>query len=173
MKQQEIINKVAQSGIITINLEDFSHSGERVVYDLKNNLFQELILKEKDFRAFIKSHDWSVYKGKNVAVFCSADAIVPTWAFMLIITKMVPYVNHVLVGTPEQLEQSLFQKELAKIDFSIYKDAKVVIKGCSSLFVSFFAYGEIVRLLLPHASRIMYGEPCSTVPIFKSKNSAT
>lgn len=166
----EIIeNKVAQSGLITINLEDFYDKNERTVFDIKNCLFMGLILKEKDFRDFVKSHDWSIYKNKNVAITCSADAIVPTWAFMLIGSKITEIANYFVFGDLEQLENSLFQKALSSINTEHFRNEKIVIKGCSDLPVPVFAYIEILRILQPVASSIMYGEPCSTVPVFKRK----
>ena len=163
----EIVNKVALSGLVTINLEELIHPGERVVYDIKDNLFHGLILKEKDFRAFIKEHDWSVYQGKNVALICSADAIVPTWAYMLLATKLQAHANNYVFGNLEALEQALMQEAIAKIDANEYLDAKVVVKGCGSIPVPTYAYVEIMRKLLPVASSVMYGEPCSTVPLYK------
>ena len=163
----ELINKVAQSALVTLNLEELIHPGERVVYDIKDNLFMGLILREKDFRAFIKENDWSVYAGKNVAIINSADAIVPTWAYMLLATKLQPYVNRYVLGNLEDLEQVLFQEAIAKINPDEYREAKVVVKGCGQIPVPNFAYVEIMRLLLPMVSSIMYGEPCSTVPIYK------
>jgi hypothetical protein len=170
MEEQDIIvNKVAGSGLITLNLEDYYHSGERVVYDLKDNLFHGLILKEKDFREFLKGHDWSQYAGKNVAITCSADAIVPTWAYMLLATHLEPYANFFLFGDLEALETALFGQALSKIDVADYKDARIVVKGCGSLPVPTYAYVEITRLLKPYVKSLMYGEPCSTVPLYKRK----
>ncbi len=163
----EIINKVAQSGLITIDLEDLYQKGERIVYDMSVNLFQGLVLREKDFRAFLKEHDWSMYQDKYVSIVCSADAIVPSWAYMLLITKIQPYARKVIVGSPEAMEKILYAEQLGKIRPEEYQDAKVVVKGCGDLPVPLFAYGEIVRLLLPFVSSIMYGEPCSTVPVYK------
>ncbi|WP_026462765.1 DUF2480 family protein [Adhaeribacter aquaticus] len=163
----ELINKVAQSALVTINLEDLIHPGERVIYDIKENLFMGLILKEKNFRDFIKENDWSAYAGKNVAIINSADAIVPTWAYMLLATKLKPHANRFVFGDLDALEQALFQDAFAKINPANYQDAKVVIKGCGNLPVPTYAYVEIMHLLLPVASSIMYGEPCSTVPIYK------
>ena len=167
-----IVNHVSNSDLITLDLEDFYHKGERVVYDIKNNLFQELILKEKDFRDFIKNNDWSVYLNKNVAITCSVDAIVPTWAFMLLAVKIEPFANQVVFGDLSDLEQALFQQAFSKIDVQKYKDAKVVIKGCGNYPVPAFAYVELTRLLRPVVSSIMYGEPCSTVPIYKKSKGA-
>lgn len=168
--QENIINKVANSGLITFNLEDYLDQGERVVYDIKDNLFHGLILKEKDFRAFVKEHDWQQYAGKNIAVICSADAIVPTWAYMLIANRMKPYANEVVFGSLETLETILFTKALGNIDINEYKDQRVVVKGCANPQIPVFAYVEITALLSPVVKSIMYGEPCSTVPIYKRKD---
>ncbi|PSR54567.1 hypothetical protein AHMF7605_14160 [Adhaeribacter arboris] len=162
-----IINKVAESSLLTLNLEEFIHPGERVVYDIKENLFMGLILKEKDFRAFIKENNWSVYTGKNVAIINSADAIVPTWAYMLLASKLEKFAHRYVFGNLDSLEQTLFQDAIARIDPEEYKNAKVVIKGCSNLPVPTYAYVEVMRKLLPVTSSVMYGEPCSTVPIYK------
>ncbi|MBJ6119811.1 DUF2480 family protein [Pontibacter sp. BT310] len=163
----ELINKVAQSALVTINLEELLHPGERVVYDIKENLFHGLMLREKDFRAFIKENDWTAYDGKNVAIICSADAIVPTWAYMLLATKLQNHANHYVFGDLEALEQSLLKEAIAKIDPEEYREGKVVIKGCGSIPVPTFAYVEIMQKLLPVVSSVMYGEPCSTVPLYK------
>ncbi|MCC9136502.1 DUF2480 family protein [Pontibacter silvestris] len=163
----EIINKVAQSALVTLNLEKLLHPGERVVYDIKENLFQGLILREKDFRAFVKENDWSVYDGKNVAIVCSVDAIVPTWAYMLLATKLQSHASYYVFGDLEALEQALMQKAISKIDPEEYRDAKVVVKGCGDVQVPTYAYVEIMRKLLPVTSSVMYGEPCSTVPLYK------
>ncbi|AMM50514.1 hypothetical protein TH61_04065 [Rufibacter sp. DG15C] len=164
---EEFVNRVANSGLVTLNLEELLHPGERVVYDIKDNLFHGLMLREKDFRAFVKEHDWSQYTGKNVAIICSTDAIVPTWAYMLLASKLQPFVNRYVFGDVEALEQALLQDAIASIDIEQYKDAKLVIKGCGQIPVPTYAYVEIMQKLLPVASSIMYGEPCSTVPIYK------
>lgn len=168
--QENIINKVASSGLITLNLEEYFHKGERVVYDIKDNLFHELILKEKDFREFIKAHDWSQYLGKNIALTCTADAIVPTWAYMLLANKLQPFANDIVFGNLETLEKVLFTKALAKIDINSFAGERVVVKGCADIPVPVSAYVEITALLTPVAKSIMYGEPCSTVPIYKRKD---
>ena len=164
---EEIINRVAQSALTTLNLELLLHPGERVVYDIKDNLFQGLILREKDFREFVKTHDWSQYDGKNVAIICSADAIVSTWAYMLLATKLQGHAHRYVFGDLEALEQELFQEAIAAIDAEEYRDAKVVVKGCGSIPVPTYAYVAIMQKLLPVAASIMYGEPCSTVPLYK------
>lgn len=165
----EIINRVASSALITFNLEEYYHLGERVVYDIRQNLFQDLILKEKDFRAFVKENDWQKYEGKNIAITCSSDAVIPTWAYMLLATKISPYANMVVFGNLEALEQALYQQVLDKIDLEQFRDQRIVVKGCSKVDVPVFAYVETIRLLQPLAKSIMYGEPCSTVPIYKVK----
>lgn len=168
--QENFVNKVAASGLITLNLEEYYHTGERVVYDIKDNLFHGLMLREKDFREFIKAHDWAAYTGKNIAIICSADAIVPTWAYMLLANKLKPYANEVVFGSLETLESVLFTKALAKIDLNAFAGERVVIKGCADIEVPVSAYVEITGLLTPVVKSIMYGEPCSTVPIFKRKD---
>ena len=165
--ENQIINKVALSGIITIDLEAFYPSGERVLFDIKDLLFQGLILREKDFREFIRNEDFGKYKNKYVALVCSADAIVPTWAYMLLAIQLEPYVKRVVFGNLETLETVLFNEILSKLDINIYKDVRVVIKGCGHLPVPKAAYVEIARLLRPVVKSIMYGEACSTIPLYK------
>jgi len=166
----EIINRVANSPIVTVDLEEYYLSGDRLGFDLKDYLFQELVIKEQDYRAALKDTDWEQYRGKYVGVFCSVDAIVPTWAYMLAITYLEGVAEEVVMGDLETLERYLFQKSLAFIDPIQYKDKPVVVKGCSKLPVPLFAYGEIVKILKGNARSIMYGEPCSTVPLYKRKN---
>ncbi|NML67845.1 DUF2480 family protein [Hymenobacter sp. RP-2-7] len=161
------VNRVASSGLVTLNLEEYIHPGERVVYDIKDNLFHGLMLREKDFREFIKTHDWAQYAGQNVAIICSADAIVPTWAYMLLATKLQAHAHHYVFGSLEALEQSLFEQAIARLNPADYQDAKLVVKGCGDKPVPTFAYVAIMQRLLPVAASIMYGEPCSTVPLYK------
>jgi len=139
--------------------------------DIKDKLFQGLILKEKDFREFVKGEDWSRYQNKFTAITCSADAIVPTWAYMLLTTALVPYASFIVFGNLETMETVLFEKALAHLDITKYKDQRVVIKGCSQVPVPVSAYVEITRILRPVAQSIMYGEPCSTVPLYKKAKS--
>lgn len=167
MEQPPIINKVSNSKLITFDLEEYYTPGERIQYDIKENLFQGLILREKEFRDFLISYDWSAYKDKFVAIHCSVDAIVPTWAYMLLSSKITPFAKKVIFGSLSELEGMLFHEQLSKIDTNDYVDAKVVIKGCSKVAVPESAYVEITRILQPVVSSIMYGEPCSTVPVFK------
>lgn len=168
LQDQPIVNRVANSGLVTLNLEEYYHPGERVLYDLKENLYQGMILREKDFREFVKAHDWEQYRGKNVAITCTEDAIVPVWAYMLLVTKLEGIAHHVALGSLMELEKSLFQRTLAeKLDVDEYQGAKIVIKGCGDLPIPEFAYTELTRLVKPVAQTIMYGEPCSTVPLYK------
>ncbi len=166
---EEIINRVQNSSLITFDLEEYYDHGERVVYDLKDNLFQGMILKERDFRTFVKEYDWSEYEGKNVALTCTADAVIQTWAYMLLTVALEPYANKVVVGDLSDLENALYQDALAKVNPKEFQDAKVVIKGCSKYPVPAFAYAEITALLKPYVQSLMFGEACSSVPIYKRK----
>jgi hypothetical protein len=168
--QENIINKVAQSGLVTLDPAQFYAPGERVVYDIKDNLFHGLMLREKDFREFVKTHDWAQYQDKNVAVTCTADAIVPAWAYMLLANRLAPYARQVVFGDAEVLETVLFVKEVAALDVEQYRDQRVVIKGCGDLPVPVSAYVELTQKLTPVAKSLMFGEPCSTVPIYKRKD---
>lgn len=166
----EIINKVAESGLVTFNLEDYYPKGERKVLDIKGWLYEELILKEKDFRSFVKDHDWEQYSNSYVAVACSTDAIIPTWAYMLIATKLQPFARKLIFGSLNELEMLLYHEALSSVDPKTFQDQRVVIKGCSNLPVPVSAYVEITSLLRPYTKSIMYGEPCSTVPLYKRKD---
>ncbi len=163
----EIINKVAQSGLITIDLEDLYIPGDRVLFDIKGWLFEELILKEKDFREKLKTHNWEDYKDKFVALTCTADAIVPTWAYMLIVTHLKPFAKKILFGDLEKLEEELYSEAISKLDIEQFKDQRIVIKGCSKIAVPVSAYVRLTDMLRPVVKSIMYGEPCSTVPVYK------
>ncbi|MBB1283358.1 DUF2480 family protein [Flavisolibacter sp. BT320] len=163
-----IVNKVAQSGLITLNLEDYFPQGDVVTFDLKDYLFMGLILKEKDFREALKALDWSVYGGKNVAITCTADAIIPLWAYMLVTTYLQPVAKEEYVGTAEEMHKHLFLKNIAAIDATTFTDKRIVVKGCGDIPVGAFAYAELTRHLLPYVKSIMYGEPCSTVPVYKA-----
>lgn len=164
---ETIVNKVAASKLITFDLEEFFVPGERLVIDIKHQLFQEQILREKDFREFIKSTDWSTFKNKHVAIHCSVDAIVPTWAYMLLASALAGNAAMVVFGSLEDLEVELFGRSLEKVQWDSYRGAKVVIKGCSKVNVPVATYVAVTSRLRGIASSIMYGEPCSTVPIYK------
>lgn len=165
------MNRVASSSLISLDLAEFIPEVERAVFDLKDYLFQDLILREKDFRMAIRIFDWSVYRGKVVAIYCSTDAIIPTWAYMLVATKINGVAQLSIKGSPEELEKKLFLEELDKKDWSKFDGAKVIIKGCSDLADPDFSFFEATQRLIPWVSSLMYGEPCSTVPVFK-KNTA-
>ncbi|RYZ50124.1 MAG: DUF2480 family protein [Chitinophagaceae bacterium] len=166
---EAIVNKVAQSGLITLNLEDHLPTGEMVTFDLKDYLFMGLILKEKDFREALKGLAWEQYSGKNVAITCTADAIIPLWAYMLVTTYLQPVAKEVYVGTAEEMHKHLFLKNIAAIDTATFTDKRIVVKGCGDIPVGAFAYAELTRHLLPFVKSVMYGEPCSTVPVYKKK----
>ncbi len=171
LAEREIINRVANSGLITLDLEDYYPVGERIMFDLKPLLYQELILREKEFRQALKEKDWTTYSGKNVAITCTADAIVPTWAFMLVALHLEPYANMIAFGDFQELENRLFLEALSKIDTKDFQDAKVVVKGCSKNAVPVYAYTEIARKLRPVVASLMFGEACSTVPLYKKPKS--
>jgi hypothetical protein len=164
---EAIVNRVASSGLITVNLEDYLPKEESVVFDLKEHLFMGLILKEKDFREALKKTDWSAYQEKNVAIVCTADAIIPLWAYMLVTSYLQPVAKHIYVGTAEEMHRHLFLQNIQAINPGDFIAQRIVIKGCGDIPVGAFAYAEITKLLLPHVKSIMYGEPCSTVPIYK------
>jgi hypothetical protein len=167
----EIINKVQSSGLLSLDLEEFYPEGDRVVLDIKEQLFMGMILKEKEFREFIKNTDWSNYAGKHVSLFCSVDAVIPTWAYMLISNKLSPYASSIHFGTLQQMEENLILEAIrTRVKVEEYKDAKVVIKGCGKLGIGNAAYIEITRILSPVVQSLMFGEPCSTVPVYKRRN---
>lgn len=163
----EIINRVAASALVTFNLGDWFPKGELAAIDLKDLLFQGLILREKDLRDFVRDHDWRNYQDKNVAVHCSADAVIPTWAYMLVGISLQPFARKIVFGNPHELLSQLFHEALATVDWDQYRNAKVVIKGCSDVTVPESAYLEAATRLRPIAASILYGEPCSTVPLYK------
>jgi Protein of unknown function (DUF2480) len=167
--EEVMTNKVAESGLLTINLEDYYPKEETAVFDLKDYLFMGLILKEKDFREALKNLDVTAYTNKNVALTCSADAIIPMWAYMLASSYLQPVAKEVIFGNADFLQQSLLLKNIAAIPATDYKDKRIVIKGCGDLPISEAAYVAITQLLRPVVKSIMYGEPCSTVPIYKKK----
>ncbi len=166
---EEIINKVAQSQLITLDLEEYFPREPIVVFDLKPYLFMEMVLKEKDFRTALQSLDWTIYQHKLVAVTCSSDAIIPIWAYMLVVSYLQPIASEVLFGDERSVQQQLFLKKIEAIPVSPFEDKRVVIKGCGDVPIGEAAYLTITKMLRPVAKSIMYGEPCSTVPIFKKK----
>ena len=164
---QPLVNRVANSGLITIKLEEFFPPQELAIFDLKDYLFIEMILKEKDFREALKEHNWEQYQGKILLVYCSADAVIPVWAYMLVATYAAPYAKDIFQGTADDFYRSYFLRQLDQLDMEQYRDQRLVIKGCSDHPVPPAAYLEITRKLQPLAKSIMYGEPCSTVPVYK------
>lgn len=166
---EEIINRVANSKLKTFDLEEIYPKGERVLFDIKDWLFQELILKERDFRVFVKNHDWSQYKNAFVAITCSADAIIPSWAYMLIASEATVFANKVVIGNLETLETAIYQELISFLDYSEFVDAPVIIKGCADKPIPNSAYAFLIEKLQPIAKSIMFGEACSTVPLYKSR----
>jgi len=164
-----IVNKVAGSGLVTLDLEAYMPKEEILPFDMKEHLFMGLILKEKDFREAMKNHDWTVYRDRNVALFCSADAIIPVWAYMLVVSYLQPSAREIYMGTESEMLKHLFLKSLTSIDAGQFAGQRIVVKGCGDVAIENYAYAEITRLLRPVVKSIMYGEPCSTVPVFKSK----
>jgi hypothetical protein len=166
---EEIVNKVAQSGLYTLDLEEYYPKDEIVVFDLKPLLFMEMILKEKEFRAALQTIDWSQYQDKVLAITCTVDTIIPLWAYMLVAVHAEPYIKNLYLGDRQTALQELFLANLRAIDVSELTDRRVVVKGCGDLSVGGFAYLEIARRLRPVVKSILYGEACSNVPIFKKK----
>jgi hypothetical protein len=167
--EEVFINKVAESGIITLDLEEVGGSDAWLDFDLKPFLFMELILKEKDFREALKVHDWTRYEGGLVAVYCSADAIIPVWAYMLIGSYLQPVARGIVFGNPETARQQWLLSGIAALDADEYAGKRVVIKGCGDKPIGEAAYLAATVKLRPVVKSIMYGEPCSTVPIYKQK----
>lgn len=165
---KEIINKIANSKLITIDLEDYYPKGKRVIIDIKDWLFEEIILKEKDFRVSVKEHNWSQYQDNFVALTCSSDAIIPSWAYLLITTNLAPFSKKIIIGSLSELETSIFQEIISDLSIDDYKDKPIIIKGCSKKEIPETAYVQLVSKLIPIAKSVMYGEACSTVPLFKT-----
>lgn len=162
-----LVNRVANSGLVTIDLEEMYPAGEILPFDLKGYLFMELILKEKDFREALLALDWEQFRDKNLAVFCSADAIIPLWAYMLVATHAAPFVQDIALCVPAEFVEKAFLKKVAALDLQPYEGKRIVVKGCGDKPVPASAYLEITRRLQPVALSIMFGEPCSTVPVYK------
>lgn len=165
----EIINKVAQSKLVTIDLEDYYPVGERVVLDIKDWLYEEIILKEKDFRNFVKEHQWSQYSNQYVALTCSTDAIIPSWAYLLITIQLANIAKKVVVGNLTTLETVIYTEIINNLDYQQYKNLPLIIKGCAKKQIPPSAYTLLISKLVPVAKSIMYGEACSNVPLYKNK----
>lgn len=164
----KIINRVANSSLKTINLEDFYSSEKRTIIDIKPWLFNEFILKEKDFRNSLKNHNWAQYKNQYIALTCSTNAIIPSWAYMLIATYLTPFAKKTVVGNLNELENAIFQDILNNFDYSVYQNLPVIIKGCANKPIPETAYIQLIKNLQPIAKSIMFGEACSSVPLFKT-----
>ena len=164
-----LINKVASSGLITLDLETYLPGEDILVFDLKDHLFMGLILKEKDFRDALKAINWSAYQAKPVAITCSADAIIPVWAYMLVSSYLQPVAKEVFVGSAEEFKKHIILENISQTDTAGFTDQRVVIKGCGAIPIDNYAYAAITLKLLPVVKSIMYGEPCSTVPVYKKK----
>jgi len=165
---EEIINRVANSKLITIDLEDYYPEGVRQLFDIKNWLFQELILKEKDFREYVKKHDWAQYQDTYVALTCSTDAIIPAWAFMLLSINLEPFAKKIVIGDLDALETSIYQDIINELNISKFKSKPIIIKGCSKKPVPQNAYTMLANKLRPVVKSVMYGEACSSVPLYKN-----
>ena len=165
----EIINRVANSKLATIDLEDYYPEGKRVLFDIKDWLYEGFVLREKDFRAQVAEFDWSAYQDNYVALTCSTDAIIPGWAYMLLSIQLEPYAKKTIVGTLDNLETSIYQDIIITLDVSGFKDKPIIIKGCSNKPVPQNAYIMLSNKLKPIAKSIMYGEACSSVPLYKKK----
>lgn len=163
----QIVNRVANSKLVTIDLEDFYPEGDRVLFDIKNWLMEGLVLREKEFRNYVKNHDWAQYKKSYVALTCSTDAIVPAWAYMLLVVNLEQHVEKAVIGTLEQLETSIYQDIITNLDLNLYLDKPVIIKGCSNKPVPVNAYVLLTKKLKPVVKSLMYGEACSFVPLYK------
>jgi hypothetical protein len=167
---EEIINKINQSELVTLDLEQFYPSEKIRIFDLKPFLFMELILKEKDFRASLLMINWATYTGEIVGVCCSADAIIPVWAYMLVTSYLQPFAREIILGDESTVIRQLITERIQKTDPENYRDKRVVIKGCGDKPIGEYAFLEITKLLRPIARSIFYGEPCSTVPVYKAQN---
>lgn len=167
MMPKEIVNRVANSQLVTIDLEDYYPKGDRILFDIKEWLFAEQILKEKDFREFVKTENWNAYKNKYVALTCSSDAIIPSWAFLLITVALSPFANLVVVGDLKDLETAIFQSVISEIHLKEFEGKPIIIKGCSDINIPDTAYSMLIHRLIPIAKSIMYGEACSSVPLYK------
>lgn len=166
---EEIINRVAQSKLVTIDLEDYYPAGERVLFDISDWLMEGLILREKEFRKYVSEYDWSQHQGHYISLICSTDAIVPAWAYMLISVHLTPFVEKVIIGTFEQLETAIYQDIINNLDVSSYKDKPVIIKGCANKPIPDNAYTMMTAKLHSVAKSVMYGEACSSVPLYKKR----
>ena len=167
----EIVNRVALSPLVSFDLADHYDDRKRVSLDIKDQLFQGMILREKDYRAWIKEEDWTKYTDQHVHIFSSVDAIIPGWAWMLLTVQLEPYAASVVFGTREDLEKDIWRKSLDGIDYQELTGKKIVVKGCGDIDIPQATFVEFISRLRPIADKLMYGEPCSTVPLYKKPKS--
>jgi len=165
----EIVNKVANSALMVFDMEDLYPSNPRMELDISKWLYEGFILREKEFRAALKDHDWSVFSDAYVALYCATDAILPAWAFMLVTSYLQPIAKQVFLGDRKHLESALFQDLLQQVDYSEYDGKATIVKGCSKHGIPEEAYVLATQKLMKHARSVMFGEACSAVPIFKKK----
>jgi len=165
----EILNRIKKSKLVSIDLENFYPKGERIAFDIKDWLFDEVVLKEKDFRDYVKQHDWSQYKDAFIALHCSADAIIPSWAYLLITVNLAPFTNRIVVGDLETIETILYTEIISSLDEEQFRNKHVLIKGCNEKKIPETAYVQLAEKLVHVATSVMYGEACSNVPLFKNK----
>jgi len=165
----EIINRVENSNLVQVSLDDYYPKGERVLYDLSANLHEGLVLIEKEFRAFVQQNDWSQYQDKYVGIICSSDAIVPLWAFMLLASKIEPFAKKVIKGDERELEKEIFNSVVSTLDFTPFQDKNVIVKGCGKYPIPESSFVDFTVKLQAHAKNILFGEACSSVPLFKRK----
>ena len=169
MKEVKIINRVANSKLATIDLEDYYPEGQRILFDIKDWLFEGLVLREKDFRQKALEFDWSQYKDTYIALTCTTDAIIPGWAYMLLTMYLEPFAKHIVIGNLETLETAVYHDIISNLEISEFSEKPIIIKGCSKKPVPQNAYIMLATKLKPIAKSIMYGEACSSVPLFKKK----
>lgn len=167
---EEIVNRVAKSPLVTIDLEEYYPEGLRMLFDLKDFLFEELILREKDFREQLKNHDWASYQDAYVAMDCTTDAIVPSWAFLLVATYLQPFAKKIVKGNLVDLETAIYHDIISNLDITPFVGKKIIVKGCCKKPVPDAAYIQLIEKLQPHIQSLMFGEACSTVPLMKKKN---
>lgn len=166
---EPIRNKVQESGLITLDLEDFKPEIHVIGIDIADQLWQGIALKEKDFRQWIKENDWTTYSDAAVYVHCSVDAIIPTWAYMLVSSQLIKVATKIIIGSKDDLMKTLITDKIQELGLEKYKDGRIIIKGCSDITSPAYSMVELMKVLQPVAKSIMYGEPCSAVPVFKKR----
>jgi hypothetical protein len=171
--EKDIVNKVALSPLVSFDLADYYDAGPRVGIDIAERLYMGMLLKEADFRAWLEQHDWAQYRGQHVHLYCSADAIIPGWTWMLLAIQLQPFAATIVFGSREDLEKAIWQKSLARIDYTALEGKKIVVKGCGDIEIPQATFVEFIVRLRAIADKLMYGEPCSTVPLWKKEKTKT